>query len=121
MAQIWLEKPGRTPILNEARNGLKNRRGTVAMVRLPDAKDGATCQFFINVADNPDLDHKDETSEGYGYCVFGEVLDGMATVEMPSAEHEVRDTPEFDRTPVQTNHVDNQISLTPVCAEAVNS
>ena len=55
------------------------------MVRLPDAKDRATCQFFINVADNPDLDHKDETSEGYGYCVFGEVLDGMATVEMPSA------------------------------------
>ena len=48
-----LEKPAHTPIRNEADNGLKNRRGTIAMVRLPDAIDSATCQFFINVADNP--------------------------------------------------------------------
>ena len=51
-----VEKPGRTPVRNEAHNGLKNRRGTIAMVRLPDAIDSATCQFFINVADNPALD-----------------------------------------------------------------
>jgi peptidyl-prolyl cis-trans isomerase B (cyclophilin B) len=94
------EKPTRTPIFNEARNGLKNRRGTISMVRRPDAKDSATSQFFINVADNAALDHKDETAEGYGYCVFGKVTKGMELVD-GIANAEVRDTAEFERTPVE--------------------
>ena len=95
-----VEKPGRTPIRNEAHNGLKNRRGTVSMVRMPDAIDSATCQFFVNVADNPALDHRDRTPEGYGYCVFGEVTEGMDVVDKLAAV-EVHDTPDFDQTPVQ--------------------
>jgi len=94
------ERPARTPVRNEAHNGLKNRRGTVSMVRLPDAIDSATCQFFFNVADNPALDHRDRTPEGYGYCVFGEVTEGMDVVDKMAAA-EVRDTPDFERTPVQ--------------------
>jgi peptidyl-prolyl cis-trans isomerase B (cyclophilin B) len=68
------------PIKNEAKNGLKNVTGSVAMARTPDI-DSATSQFFINVVDNPFLDHKDETPEGYGYAVFGKVVEGMETVE----------------------------------------
>jgi cyclophilin family peptidyl-prolyl cis-trans isomerase len=94
------EKRGRTPIFNEARNGVKNRRGTISMVRLPDAKDSATCQFFINVADNPALDHKDDTPEGYGYCVFGEVVEGLDVVDK-IGNVPVHDTAELERTPVQ--------------------
>lgn len=93
-----VEKHPRTPILNEARNGLKNRRGTIAMVRLPDSIDSATCQFLINSADNPALDHRDDTPEGYGYCVFGEVTDGMDVVDKIVAAP-VQDSPEFDRMP----------------------
>ena len=95
-----IEKPARTPIFNEARNGVKNRRGTISMVRLPDVKDSATCQFFFNVADNPALDHKDDTAEGYGYCVFGEVTQGLDVVDR-IADTPVHDTPDFERTPVQ--------------------
>jgi cyclophilin family peptidyl-prolyl cis-trans isomerase len=95
-----LEKPARTPIRNEASNGLKNRRGTIAMVRLPDGIDSATCQFFINVADNPALDYRDRTPAGYGYCVFGEVVDGMDVVDRIN-DAAVHDTPDFERTPVE--------------------
>jgi cyclophilin family peptidyl-prolyl cis-trans isomerase len=95
-----VERPRRTPILNEARNGMKNRRGTIAMVRVPDAIDSATCQFFINVADNPALDYRDRTPEGYGYCVFGEVTDGLNVVDRIGAA-DVHDTKEFESTPVQ--------------------
>ena len=78
----FVEKKARTPIRNEADNGLKNRRGTIAMVRCPDVIDSATCQFFINVADNPTLDHRDRHSPaGYGYCVFGTVADGLDVVD----------------------------------------
>jgi len=68
------------PIKNEASNGLKNRRGTIAMART-NVVDSATCQFFINVVDNPFLDFKNETPQGYGYCVFGKVIDGMDVVD----------------------------------------
>jgi peptidyl-prolyl cis-trans isomerase B (cyclophilin B) len=95
----YIERPARSAIVNEAHNGLKNRRGTIAMARLPDSPESATCQFFINVADNPVLDFKDRSTEGYGYCVFGEVTDGMAVVEQ-IANAPVQDTSEFDRTPV---------------------
>lgn len=94
-------KPGRTPIFNEARNGVKNRRGTISMVRVPDDRDSATCQFFINVADNPALDHQDDTPEGYGYCVFGEVVKEGLDVIDAIANTQVRDTTDFERTPVE--------------------
>jgi cyclophilin family peptidyl-prolyl cis-trans isomerase len=70
----------REPIVNEATNGLKNTKGTVAMARKTE-KDSATDQFFINAEDNPDLDHVDDTDEGYGYAVFGEVIEGMDVVK----------------------------------------
>jgi peptidyl-prolyl cis-trans isomerase A (cyclophilin A) len=95
------EIPSRTPIRNEADNGLKNRRGTISMVRQPDVIDSATSQFFINVADNPALDHRLRTAEEYGYCVFGEVISGMEVVDKITASP-VQDTDKLDQTPVQT-------------------
>jgi cyclophilin family peptidyl-prolyl cis-trans isomerase len=73
-------KPAGQPIKNEADNGLKNERGTLAMARTREV-DSATSQFFINVADNAFLDHKNKTPEGYGYCVFGQVVEGMDVVD----------------------------------------
>ncbi len=75
-----LEKPTRDPIKNEADNGLQNTRGSIAMARTPDP-DSATAQFFINVADNTFLNHTAPTPEGWGYCVFGEVTEGMDVVD----------------------------------------
>jgi peptidyl-prolyl cis-trans isomerase B (cyclophilin B) len=69
------------PIRNEAHNGLKNDRFSLAMARLPDAIDSATCHFFINLADNPNLNHKSEETAGYGYCVFGQVTKGQEVLE----------------------------------------
>lgn len=74
------EKSGRAPIKNEAGNGLKNARGTLAMART-GVVDSATAQFFINVSDNEFLNHKDETARGYGYAVFGKVAEGMNVVD----------------------------------------
>lgn len=74
------EKPTRAPIRNEAANGLKNARYTVAMARSSDPH-SATAQFFINLADNHFLDYRYPTVEGYGYCVFGRVVRGAAVVE----------------------------------------
>lgn len=74
------EKPAKPPIKNEAGNGLKNARGTIAMARTTDV-DSATCQFFINLKDNGFLDHKDNSAEGFGYCVFGKVVAGMDVVD----------------------------------------
>ncbi len=91
----------RPAVRNEAHNGRKNQRGTIAMVRQPDAIDSATSQFFINVADNPALDHRDRTPEQYGYCVFGEVISGMEVVDQIAAV-QVQDTDKFDSTPLQT-------------------
>lgn len=75
-------KPGDRPsIKNEASNGLKNTRGTLSMARTGDP-DSATAQFFINVNDNKFLDHRDKTVQGYGYAVFGKVVEGMDVVDM---------------------------------------
>jgi len=74
------EKTTREPIKNEADNGLSNSLGTIAMARTMDP-DSATAQFFINVADNKFLDHRAPTPDGWGYCVFGEVVEGMDVVE----------------------------------------
>jgi len=72
------EKPTRAPIANEAKNGLHNARGTIAMARTSNP-DSATAQFFINVVDNPRLDYPQP--DGYGYAVFGKVVDGMDVVD----------------------------------------
>jgi cyclophilin family peptidyl-prolyl cis-trans isomerase len=99
------EKPTGLPIRNEAHNGLKNVRGTIGMARRSDMIDSSTSQFYVNFADNPQLDHKlshppadlldarrtegkkpqlaqtSDAADGYGYCVFGEVTAGMDVVD----------------------------------------
>jgi peptidyl-prolyl cis-trans isomerase B (cyclophilin B) len=74
------QKPTRAPVANEAGNGLKNTRYTVAMARTPEPH-SATAQFFINVADNAFLDYKGPSPQGYGYCVFGKVVEGTDIVD----------------------------------------
>ena len=74
------EKSRGAPIRNEANNGLKNLRGTLAMARTGEPH-SATSQFFINVADNYFLNHRGESFEGWGYAVFGQVLSGMEVVD----------------------------------------
>ncbi|MFZ3044904.1 MAG: peptidylprolyl isomerase, partial [Desulfatirhabdiaceae bacterium] len=74
------QKKANPPIKNEADNGLKNLRGTLAMARTM-VVDSATAQFFINVADNVSLNHRDKTPQGYGYAVFGKVSEGLNVVE----------------------------------------
>ncbi len=76
----YQRKPTGDPIPNEADNGLKNLRGTIAMARTTDP-DSATAQFFINQVDNPALDHTEKSLRGWGYAVFGRVTDGMDVVE----------------------------------------
>lgn len=74
------EKPTHEPIKNEAAADLKNQRGAIAMART-SVVDSATAQFFINVKDNANLDHRDETPRGFGYAVFGKVIEGMDVVD----------------------------------------
>jgi len=74
------QKPTKPPVKNEADNGLNNTRGTLAMARTM-VPDSATCQFFINHHNNPNLDHTSKTPQGWGYCVFGKVVDGMDVVD----------------------------------------
>lgn len=74
------QKPTKGTIKNEANNGLSNDAGTVAMARTQDPH-SASAQFFINVSDNNFLNHTSETTEGWGYAVFGKVVGGMETVE----------------------------------------
>ena len=78
------EKPSGAPIPNEApqsfKGGLKNTRDTIAMART-SSPHSATAQFYINVMDNPRLDHRGLSEEGYGYCVFGRVIAGMDAVD----------------------------------------
>lgn len=71
------QKPTRAPIPLEAQNGLKNKTGTVAMARTADPN-SATAQFFVNVVDNPSLDYPQP--DGFGYAVFGKVVEGMDTI-----------------------------------------
>lgn len=73
-------RPTRPGIRNEADNGLKNETGTVAMARTSDPH-SASAQFFINTTTNGFLDHRAQTNDGWGYCVFGRVVDGMGVVE----------------------------------------
>lgn len=79
-AELQPKPPSNAPIKNEAGNGLKNLRGTIAMART-GIVDSATSQFFINLIDNSFLDHRDESSSGFGYAVFGKVVGGMDVVD----------------------------------------
>lgn len=76
-----IQKTTRPPIQNEATNGLRNERGTIAMARLDGDPHTATSQFFINTIDNDLLDHSGKTNDRWGYCVFGQVVGGMEVVE----------------------------------------
>lgn len=74
------QKATKAPVINEANNGLANNRGTLAMARTNDPH-SATAQFFINVADNDFLNFRAENANGWGYCVFAEVVEGMDVVD----------------------------------------
>ena len=74
------KRPAHPPIKNEAGNGLKNERGTIAMART-GVVDSATAQFFINVVNNDFLNHANESPQGFGYAVFGKVIEGMEVVD----------------------------------------
>lgn len=74
------QKPAKDQIKNEAGNGLSNKRGTLAMART-NVVDSASSQFFINVVDNNFLDHQDNSPQGFGYAVFGKVIEGMDVVD----------------------------------------
>src|SRR5262249_39347673 len=78
------KRPTSPPIENEADNGLKNTRGTVAMARTGDPH-SATAQFFVNVVDNAFLDHQAKDERGWGYAVFGKVIEGMDVVDKMKA------------------------------------
>lgn len=99
------KKPTGIPVYNEARNGLTNLPGTIAMAREPDMIDSATSGFFINLAKNAHMDHRDDTPEGYGYCVFGRVVEGMEVAKrIGNAEvHKAagKDGSPFERVPVE--------------------
>jgi cyclophilin family peptidyl-prolyl cis-trans isomerase len=92
------EKPAGHPIQNEADNGLKNLAGTIAMARTMDPN-SASAQFFINTADNPNLDHRDKSVRGWGYAVFGKVTKGMEVVKKIEAAP-TRSVGPFDDVPV---------------------
>lgn len=94
------KRPGRAPIINEANNGLKNKRGTLSMARTNDVN-SATSQFFINVNDNRALDHRSMRLSEYGYAVFGRIVRGMdvadAIVASPRGPHgRFQDVPKED-------------------------
>jgi len=94
------QKPTVEPIQNEATNGLRNTKYTVAMARTNDPH-SATAQFFINVADNDFLNHSAPTGQGWGYCVFGKVVEGSDVVDKIRAVRTARigghqDVPEED-------------------------
>ncbi len=106
----FIEKETKPPIKNEASNGLKNERGTIAMARMPEI-DTATSQFFINHVDNPGLDYKNSTPEGYGYAVFGRVIDGMDVVDAIAnvktmTMHGMQDVPRETITIISIRRVD---------------
>jgi cyclophilin family peptidyl-prolyl cis-trans isomerase len=96
----FVERRSRTPIMNEAHKALKNTRGTIAMARHPSGVDTAACKFFINVCDNPLLDHKDRTLAGYGYCAFGKVTSGLEVIDK-IANAEVHNVDQFEHVPVE--------------------
>ena len=84
MESGMVDKRGKDPIQNEANNGVKNLKWTLSMARTNEPH-SASSQFFINLVNNSSLDHTEETIQGWGYAVFGEVVDGFETVEAIAA------------------------------------
>ena len=102
-----MEKPTRAPILNEATNGLRNTRGTLAMARMRALR-SATSQFYVNVADNAALDHRGYSPDDFGYAVFGRVLSGMDVVDKIAS------------TPTATAGEHEDVPVTPVVIKKVS-
>jgi cyclophilin family peptidyl-prolyl cis-trans isomerase len=100
-------KPTKAPIQNEANNGLRNTRGTIAMARTSDIN-SATSQFFINTKDNLPLDYKGNTPDTYGYAVFGKVIKGMDVVD------------KIERTATGSKGSFRDVPLQPVMIQAVS-
>lgn len=98
------QKPTKSTIDNEANKGKENKRGTIAMARTSDPH-SATAQFFINVVDNPFLNFKSESRDGWGYCVFGEVVEGMDVVD------------KIKKVPTTTKHGHQNVPIDPVVIE----
>jgi peptidyl-prolyl cis-trans isomerase B (cyclophilin B) len=101
------EKPTRAPIVNEARNKLKNKTGTVAMARTTEV-DSAAAQFFINTENNKSLDNTGTSPQDFGYAVFGQVVDGMKvvyTIEQ-QATAKIAGHDDVPKEPVVINHVE---------------
>ena len=88
-------------IKNEADNGLRNERGTISMART-QVVDSATSQFFINLKDNAFLDHRNKSSQGYGYAVFGKVVEGMDVVDQIGKARTQRKSAMFADLPVES-------------------
>lgn len=105
------QKRTHAPVKNEADNGLKNRRGTIAMARTQDPH-SATAQFFINTVDNAFLDHSSPTPNGWGYAVFGRVVEGMDVVDRIEAIPTGRGGP-FPRDVPRTPVVIEKVALVP--------
>jgi len=118
MTPDMTEKLRNAPIRNEADNGLRNLRGTLAMARMADP-DSASSQFFINVADNAFLDHRGTSYDTWGYAVFGRVVDGMQVVDAIVA------APRGDRGPYQDVPVEpavmKRVTLLPETGDATRS
>jgi cyclophilin family peptidyl-prolyl cis-trans isomerase len=100
------QKKAKAPIKNEAGNGLKNLNGTIAMARTSDPN-SATAQFFINTKDNAFLDHRNETPQGYGYAVFGKVIEGQDVVK------------KIEQVQTTTKAPHENVPVTPVVIESV--
>jgi peptidyl-prolyl cis-trans isomerase B (cyclophilin B) len=100
------KRTSRPPIKNEAGNGLKNTLGTIAMARTSDPN-SATAQFFINSKDNEFLDHRDESARGFGYAVFGNVVEGIEVVQ------------KIEKVPTGTRAPHENVPNTPVVIESI--
>ena len=112
-------KATRDPVQNEAANGLKNERFTLAMARLPSPH-SATSQFFVNMADNRSLDHKSPDDAGFGYCVFGRLVEGMDTAAaIADAPTETRSN--YQNVPAQDIVIEGAEELDPETGEPLNA
>ncbi len=100
------KRPTKAPIQNEADNGLKNKRGTIAMARTGQPH-SATNQFFINTVDNPFLDHTGKNMRGWGYAVFGKVTKGMEVMD------------KIADTPTKPGRLGQNMPITPVVIEKI--